>query len=165
MIDSYIKTYGRRLYGLCITLCPNREDADDLYQETWLKAVSRMDTFDSSKEFGPWLTKICVNSYRNLLRKYRRSPIYNGFQSTEEKERIFENTACGEIEDYSDLHAAVDRLPDKLRTAVILFYFQDRNIQSVGQILGVPEGTVKSRLNRAKKLLKEALADETAVQF
>ncbi|MBE6676126.1 MAG: sigma-70 family RNA polymerase sigma factor, partial [Ruminococcaceae bacterium] len=85
MIDQYIKQYGKRLYGLCVTLCTNTFDADDLYQETWLKVVKSIDQYDPSKDFEPWLTRICVNTYRNVVR--RRSVIsVVEFQTTEDKD-------------------------------------------------------------------------------
>ena len=66
----------------------------------------------------------------------------------------------GEAYKLSDI-MAVGRLPDKLRLAVVLFYFQGEDLASAAGILNLPVGTVKSRLSRARKLLKEALANET----
>jgi RNA polymerase sigma-70 factor (ECF subfamily) len=69
LINQYIRDYGKRLYGLCTFLCANSCEADDLYQETWLKVVKNIDKYDTTKEFEPWLTAICVNTYRNTLRR------------------------------------------------------------------------------------------------
>ena len=77
MIDHYIDQYGKRLYGLCTTLCANSAEADDLYQDTWLKVVEHISKYDPAKEFEPWLTRICVNLYRNMLRRLARSPIWD----------------------------------------------------------------------------------------
>ncbi len=159
MIDQYIRQYGRRLYGLCLYLCTSPADADDLYQETWLKVLQNLEKYDSEKEFEPWLTKICVNTWRNVLRKLRRSPIFDHFSSGEEKERLLASVPDREQKDYSDLYRAVRELPEKLRAAVVLYYFEDMDIRATAEILGIPEGTVKSRLNRAKKQLKGVLAD------
>ena len=63
--------------------------------------------------------------------------------------------------DYRPLYEAIDHLPEKYRLAVILYYFDDRDIAATAQILGIPSGTVKSRLDKARKLLKEALGNET----
>ena len=67
--------------------------------------------------------------------------------------------------DYSDLHDAINRLPEKLRVTIILFYFKDMDLKSTADLLSIPAGTVKSRLNKAKKLLKEALKHEYDLQF
>lgn len=161
MIDQYIRTYGKRLYGLCCTLCANSLDADDLYQDTWLKVIKYIAQYDSSQPFEPWLTKICVNTYRNALRRLMRSPIFNGFSTTEEKMAVLEGIEAPETPDYSDLHNAINHLPEKLRMTVILFYFQNMNVNAVAQILNIPPGTVKSRLSKARQLLKEVLENET----
>lgn len=165
MIDQYIRDYGKRLYGLCTFLCANSCEAEDLYQETWLKVVKNFSKYDPGKEFEPWLTTICVNTYRNLLRRIAKSPVFNTFSTTEEKEELLNSVPAPEGCDYSDLYAAIDKLPEKLRLSIILFYFRDMDIVSTASVLGIPPGTVKSRLNKAKKLLKEVLSDETVVQF
>ena len=69
MVDQYIRQYGTRLYGLCLSLCANAFEADDLYQDTWLQVVKNISRYDPSREFEPWLTKICINTYRNTLRR------------------------------------------------------------------------------------------------
>ena len=78
-IDEYIQLYGPRLYGLCLTLCRSEPEAEDLYQETWLRVVEQFHRYDPAREFEPWLTRICVNLYRNLLRRLVRSPIRQSF--------------------------------------------------------------------------------------
>lgn len=165
MINQYIRQYGKRLYGLCITLCANTFDADDLYQDTWIKVVKNIDSYDTSKEFEPWLTRICVNTYRNTLRRIVKSPIFNGFASDEEKTAVMENVPRPEAQDYSYLHEAIDKLPEKLRVTIILFYFRDMDVSSTATVLGIPEGTVKSRLNKARQLLKEVLDNEADIRF
>ena len=165
MINRYIRQYGKRLYGLCCTLCANTHDADDLYQDTWIKVVKSISQYDTSQDFEPWLTKICVNTYRNTLRRLSRSPIFNSFATDEEKEAVIESSPQPESPDYSCLHDAINALPEKLRVTVILFYFKDMDIISAAQVLGVPSGTVKSRLNKARKILKEVLTDEAAICF
>lgn len=168
MIDQYIRQYGKRLYGLCLTLCASAFDADDLYQETWLRALKCINQYDTVRDFEPWLTRICVNTYRNTLRRIAKSPIFNRFASTAEKDAAFEAVpAAAETfkSDYAALYTAIDGLPDKLRTTVILFYFRDMDLASTSDALGIPIGTVKSRLNKARKLLKEALSHETDLQF
>lgn len=164
MMDTYIRQYGRRLYGLCLTLCASKCDAEDLYQEMWLKALTAIDRYDPSREFEPWITRICVNLYRNSLRRRRRSPIFDRFGSNEEKETLL-NGVPVTVPDYLPLYQAVDHLPEKLRLTVILYYFRDMDIASAAKILNIPPGTVKSRLNKARTLLKEALTDETDLSF
>lgn len=88
MINEYIYKYGRRLYGLCLTLCANSHDAEDLYQDTWLKVLNSLPQYDTTKDFEPWLTAICVNTYRDMLRRFVRNPVFNLFNSNEEKAKV-----------------------------------------------------------------------------
>lgn len=159
-MDQYIRKYGKRLYGLCMTLCADKHEADDLYQDTWVKVLKRFDTYDPSRDFEPWLTRLCVNTYRDRLRRLSRSPFLN-FSSNETKEAFLLTATAPEKEDYSDLYAAIDQLPEKLRLTIILFYFQDMDIEKTAQTLGIPTGTVKSRLHKARIQLKEVLGRET----
>lgn len=165
MINQYIRDYGKRLYGLCTFLCANSYEAEDLYQETWLKVVKNIEKFDPTKEFEPWLTTICVNTYRNTLRRILKSPVFNTFTTTEEKEQAINSIPTQEEKDYSELYDAISSLPEKLRLTILLYYFQDMDIESVAAVLGIPPGTVKSRLNKARKILKEVLTDEPNLQF
>ena len=159
-MDQYIRKYGKRLYGLCMTLCADKHEADDLYQDTWVKVLKRFDTYDPSRDFEPWLTRLCVNTYRDRLRRLSRSPFLN-FSSNETKDAFLLTATAPEKEDYSDLYAAIDQLPDKLRLTIILFYFQDMDIEKTALTLGIPTGTVKSRLHKARIQLKEVLGRET----
>lgn len=156
MQDHYIEQYGRRIFGLCMALCRHRAEAENLYQETWLRALDRFGTYDPTRDFEPWITRICVNLYRNMLRRRALEAARILPLPTEKEDAI---PAPGE-EEYTDLRAAVDALPCSLRTTVILYYFRDMDVASVSQVLSVPPGTVKSRLSRARKLLKEVLLDE-----
>ena len=165
LLDPYIGQYGRRLYGLCRTLCRDPFDADDLYQETWLRALRHWDRYDPGRDFEPWITRICVNTYRSALRRLARAPVFDGFSSPEEKQARLDAVPAPEGEDFSALHAAVDALPEKLRLAVILFYFRDMDLASAAAALNIPPGTMKSRLNHARKKLKEALEHETDLPF
>ena len=160
MIDQLIERHGRRLYGLCRTLCTSPSDADDLYQETWLKVCAKFELYNASSAFEGWLTRICVNTYRDILRKKSRSMVFDNFTSQEIKDAVMENVTIEVKEDYSDLHEAVQKLPDKLRLTIILYYFKDLDIRQTAEALHIPVGTVKSRLNKAKKLLKEMIQDE-----
>ncbi len=165
MIDQYIQQHGRRLFGLCLTLCADRFSAEDLYQETWMRVCSRIGQYDPGRPFEPWLTGICVNCYRDELRKRKIFRFFDGFATTEEKEQAINAVPSPQPEDYSDLHAAIDRLPQKLRVAVILHYFHDMKIEQTAAALGVPIGTIKSRLSQARKILREELQHETDIRF
>lgn len=159
-MEEKINIYGPRLFGLCMTLCKNQTDAWDLYQDTWLRAYEKQSLYDASKSYESWLTTICVNKYRDHLRRKKIAPFFDLFTSSDEKDNAIHNVPDKEKEDLSYVREAVDGLPDKYREAVILFYFEDKDIKRTAEIMGIPEGTAKTRLMKARKLLKEVLKDE-----
>lgn len=159
VLDEYIEKHGRRLYGLCRTLCQNPDDADDLYQETWLKVHQKFEQYNPEYEFEGWLTRLCVNIYKDQLRKKKLSLIFDLFHSQEAKDAVLENSATEEKEDFSDLHSAIQRLPEKLRLTVVLYYFRELDVGETAAILNIPPGTVKSRLSKSRILLKEMVSD------
>lgn len=161
LIDQYIEQHGKRLYGLCRTLLySDSSDADDLYQETWLKVCAKFERYNPSREFEAWLTQICVNTYRDILRRKKRSPIFDNFVSQESKDAVMENVVGVKKPDRSNLQDAVQQLPEKLRMTIILYYFQELDINQTAHALSVPPGTIKSRLSKAKQMLKEMIQDE-----
>ena len=157
LIERYIEAYGRRLYGLCRTLIG--DDADDLYQETWLRAYTRLGTYDTSRPFEAWITGICINTYRDEIRKRKRRGQYE-VPITEENTEMLGRISDGEdgFRD-SEIRDAVDRLPEKLRETVILYYYNGFDEKTTAKVLKIPQGTVKSRLSQAKMKLKGMLSD------
>ena len=116
--------------------------------------------YDAGREFEPWLTRICVNLYRSRLRRLSRSPVFDNFSNAEEKDAALSGAAADGPEEDGEVREAVERLPEKLRVTVILFYFRDMDAAQTAKVLGVPVGTVKSRLNRARELLRKEFGDE-----
>ena len=171
-MEQYIREYGGRLFGLALKLCKNREDAEDLYQETWIKAYRFLDRYNGEKEFGAWITTICVNSYKDMLRRQKWIQLFPLFRTNEEKDLALSNaaaTATGaatgtaaqtvmeDQESITDVRNAVNALPEKYRLAVILHYFNDLDIKKTAETLGIPEGTVKYNLHKARALLERSL--------
>lgn len=158
MLDEQIERYGARLYALCLRLCRNRFDADDLYQDTWYKAMRAYRKYDPARPFDTWLTTICVNTYRDQYRRRKLAEVL-GFGRDEQPD-FWENVAAPPDDPYPEVREAVDALPESLRLVVMLYYFEDCDIAQTAQLLGVPEGTVKSRLARARAKLKGVLDDD-----
>lgn len=159
MFDDYIDTYGRRLFGLCMHLCRNYWDAQDLYQETWLKAYKSRQRYDDSRDFGLWLSRICVNLYRDRLRR-KKLLSFLPFSSQEQEESPVHQLAAPEPEDYTDLYHAVKQLPEVYRLVIVLYYFLGCSVGQTAEVLNIPAGTVKSRLSKARSLLERSLDDD-----
>ena len=158
-LDEKIAQYGKRLFGLCIKLCGNKFDADDLYQETWLRVCAKSDKYDHSQPFEPWLTAVCVNAYRDILRRKKFERLIAFFDDEESRDKAINSVAAEDNSDEnSELWEAVRRLPEKYRTVIILHYFRGYDVKELAFILKAPEGTVKYRLHKARELLKGELS-------
>ncbi|MEX1376060.1 MAG: sigma-70 family RNA polymerase sigma factor [Eubacteriales bacterium] len=169
-INTLINKHKTQLYNLCFKLTLDRNDADDLFQETWIK-VSRYIHKADNEHFKQWLFRICINQYKDNYRKEKRRKdvFYDYFDSNESKEYVLENTnysLSAEEEyqnkrEYERIIERINNLPEKLKIPMVLFYFQQMKYEEMARILGVPEGTIKSRLNAAKKRLRKELNGET----
>ena len=165
-INLLINKYKTPLYNLCFKLTLNRSDADDLFQDTWLKAGKSLSNVDN-RYFKQWLFTVCINQYKDNYRKEKRRKdvFYDLYDSSEQKEFVLENTnysLSAEEEyqskkDYSIIIQHINMLPSKLKIPMVLHYFQQMKYSEIAQVLKIPEGTVKSRLNAAKKKLKKEL--------
>jgi len=155
------------LYKLCYNLCKNTPDCDDLFQETWLKTYRNLSSFKPDSNFRSWLFSICYNTYKDRYRKDKRwINIINDFLSSEDKEWMMNNIWDGDItpeervclnDEKAILKEHLSNLKDKYRVPLIMFYFNNLQYKEISQILNIPVGTVKSRINKGKKMLKEKM--------
>lgn len=158
--ERYVERYSADLMRFCYKLCADQYDAEDLFQDTWTKALRRFDAFDTERDFRIWLFSICVNTFKDAGRRKYNS-IKLRFQNTEEKERFLYSipTEQKDIDEYMDLYNAIASLNKKHRIVITLYYFKEFSAKEIAEILSIPEGTVHSRLNTAKKILKRRLSD------
>lgn len=158
-LEELIETHGKRLYGLCVRLCGNTTDADDLYQETWLRVYCRFGQYDDSRPFEHWLTAVCVNCFRDMRRRDRFASLLVRFATDEEQEAAINaapDPSAGD-EEKADLWEAVRALPPACATVVTLHYYSGWDVREIAKSLRIPEGTVKYRLHRARELLRQEL--------
>lgn len=158
LLNRYIAMYQHDLTRLCISLCRNIPDSEDLFQETWLKVMRKYGQYDESRPFEKWLFSVCVNTYKDSRRLFWRKRQMQ-FTSGEEKDFFLNSIpdcSNSNVDDYIALRKCVDHLPSKQKIVIHLIYFKDLTESDVAEILKIPVGTVKSRLHKAKKLLREA---------
>jgi len=165
--DMLIARYEDRLYNLCFKLTSNRQDAEDLYQQTWLKVLQKSKMF-SPKSFQNWLYTICLNGYRDVCRKNVRRSQLIAEDTDEVLIEIASPSGSAESEAMDSivqtiLMSKIDLLPNKLRLPILLCYFEDLDYREIAQVLRLPIGTVKSRLNAAKKRLRTEMESEADV--
>lgn len=160
-----IDTYGRDIYSFCRHLAPNAQEADELYQDTWLKVVEKLETIDSMGNVKSYCLSVALKLWKNKKRKFawrKRIAGTRDYLDEEGQEYIPDDRATSEeqiLEKERDhlVWNAVNALPEKMKTVVLLYYMQDLNLAQIAETADIPVGTVKSRLYQARQLLKKKL--------
>ncbi len=155
-IEHYIESYGAVISRLCFALCKNTHDADDVYQETWMKIIRSIDTYDASRPFDIWASKICVNCFLDMCRKDKNEA---HFESEEHMERLVNSgrISSEDTEDYHKLYEAIGKLKPEERAAISLFYFDDYDGKQAAQMMGKTYSHFRIILMRARNKLRKEL--------
>lgn len=171
--DQLYRSCSGKLYRMAYFITGNRSDSEDVLQETFVKCFLHRATLKQPERFDPWLYQILVRTaWRLERRKKGRSEI--SFESILEQEddrsraeRIQEDENYRsplelvlEAETATEIQKALKRLDIKYRTVILLYYYNELSTREIAGITGTLEGTVKSRLYKARKLLKEILEAE-----
>ena len=161
--EKYISDYGKDVYSFCRYLTGNVDDADDLYQQTFLVAFQKGE-IDDGRNPKSYLITIAANIRNNSIRKKLwRSKKANVIYMADEDLVQIEDSAQSVEEsvekkdEAAELRRLVDKLPDKLRIVILMYYMEEMSVDEIALALSIPAGTVKSRMHKAKKLLKERL--------
>lgn len=160
-INNLIHQYSVDLSRLCRSMCKSEADAEDLFQTTWEKVIKNIHKYKPEKPFDKWLFAVCINAHRDMLRNPFRKHIAS-FDKSEELQQILNSIpdSKADADEYIALHNAINKLDTKKRQAIALYYFKDYSTAELAQILGVPEGTVKSRLSAARDQIRKELINE-----
>jgi RNA polymerase sigma-70 factor (ECF subfamily) len=166
-LDILVHRHKDSLYRFCYHLTSNKSEAEDLFQDTWLKVVDKVKSYDVNKKFSTWLYTIALNLYRDRYRKAKRwlskvRLIFEDEEGNSEFERISSEEAavCEQVVQHElkrELVTVINGLKDTYRIPLILFYYKEMTYEDIAQILDIPMGTVKSRLNSCKRILKEEM--------
>ncbi len=171
-MSTLVDAYKAELFNFCFRLTFNRQDAEDLFQQTWVKAVKNASRYEHGN-FRPWLMKICVNQYRDNLKEMQRRKklMMENFETTSAKDFVL--MAAGDAETVEEqverrqiqalIVARIAQLPERQKIPMVLFYYQRMKLSEIASVLGVPEGTVKSRISMAKTKLRTELERELYV--
>ncbi|MCM3149873.1 sigma-70 family RNA polymerase sigma factor [Bacillus pumilus] len=153
--EKLMLMYQERLYKTAFLYTRNKEDSLDAVQETVLKAFKHLSGLKEPTYFSSWLTRILIHTI--FAMKKRQQDVVPFEQQHESVERN------DFLEDKLDLKHALDVLDEQYQIVIQLFYFQDYSISMISQQMGMPEGTIKTHLYRARKLLKQTLEKEESV--
>lgn len=156
--EEIFREYAAYVYRIALFLSKSGMLADDITQETFLQVFRKYDRFDTGKPIKPWIYKITLNTTRNMLRKQRW---LNFFWETPEitDERSVENIYI-EGEDTEKLWEEINKLTLKSREIIILHFYCCMKLKEIAEIIDIPLGTCKSRLNQGLKTLRANLPQE-----
>ncbi len=158
---TLVRRYQEKLFRVVFSFTANAEDAEDICQQTFTEALTRLHQLKDPKAFAAWLFKIGRNRARDLIRASKsrasREERWDGLQTqvSGSPDMAIENR-----QQAKSLARHLGTLPELYRSIIVLHYWMDESVQVIGQQLELPIGTVKSYLFRARKILAQALAKE-----
>lgn len=151
--DSAIGRYADMVYRLALSQMKNKSDADDVFQEVFVRLVSHIGELESWEHVKAWLIRVTINCARKHFNLYWNKNV----SLMEEPELLADETEGYVIEEEHPVRAAVGKLMPKYRLVVHLFYYEQLSVAEIGEMTGQKETTVKSQLFRAREMLKELL--------
>ena len=155
------KVYYKPMYNVCLRMVGNALEAEDVMQEAFLKAFTKIDTYEGVVSFGAWLKKIVINRSLDYLKKRK-------VKFEEINEKIPEEEPEGIV--ISEVHTeylkkAIQQLPDGYRVVLTLYLLEGYDHEEIAQILGISNGSSRSQYLRAKLKLRELLKKEELFEY
>ncbi len=148
-VEYLAERYYNALYRIAFQVTKSREDAEDVAQDTFMIYYKTNKQFEDEEHIRAWLFRIAINRAKNIVSSFwhRNRESFDEYR----QELVFEQ------DEDSELFDAVMKLPKKYRIVIHLYYFEDYSIKEISQIISSKEGTVKSRLSRARKMIESTL--------
>ncbi len=149
--DAAIEAYGDTIYRVCMTITGNTEDAKDVFQETFLRLVKHHHEITSDEHLKAWLIRVASNCAKTLVTSPWNKRT-QGFDSENDIEPVYEP-------EENHLLSEVKKLPENYGLVLYLFYYEGYSIKEIGKILDKKENSVKTLLDRGRKLLRKRLEE------
>lgn len=164
--EELVDMYKDRIYHLAYRMLNFSTEAEDVVQDTFLRVYMNMDRYDENQKFSTWIYRIATNLCIDRLRK--RKPNYSldaempdgegadwysllpSDQDTPEEEFVLSETQ-------EQIRKAIQTLPEKYKSVVVLRYLHDMSLQEIGDVLGMPVTTIKTRVHRGREYLRKKL--------
>lgn len=166
-LEECVDIYGKEIFGFCRHITGSWQEGEELYQDTFLKAVELSAKIDRSKNPKSYLLSIAIRLWKNGRRKSAWRQRIANMESLEERMEegylpLGEETQQPEhfhlLREQSLLvRKCMEELPEKYRLCILLYYAAELSVKEIAGCLKVPEGTIKSRLNKGRKMIKEKL--------
>jgi RNA polymerase sigma-70 factor, ECF subfamily len=159
--ETLYREHGGRVMALCLRMCPHPAEAEELAQDVWVRAWEKLASFRGESAFTTWLHRLAVNVILERRRREgRHRARFESVAETSTHEALPSNptgSALGFPGVRLDLERAVAMLPEGARTVFVLYDVEGYRHSEIAESMGVAEGTVKSQLHRARRMLREAL--------
>jgi RNA polymerase sigma factor (sigma-70 family) len=149
-------SYARAMFSTCMRMLNNKEDAEDILQESFISAFRNISQYKANASFGSWLKRIVINNCIDFIKRSR-----NGYIPLEEIDPADEEPAEEIKYDAAAIKESVQELPDGFRIILTLYLFEDHSHRMIAEKLGISEGTSKSQYSRARKKLAEIIRQKT----
>lgn len=144
--ERIVRKHMDTIYRIAVSYTKNPADADDIVQQTFVKLLSRRDSFADAEHEKRWLIRVCVNECNSFFSSFWRKNVDSMDAISKEPEFTMKES--------SDLYEAIKQLPQKCSIVVYLFYYEGYSTKEIAEILHIREATVRTRLVRARKLLR-----------
>jgi RNA polymerase sigma-70 factor (ECF subfamily) len=171
--ESYLTPILTAVYGTALHMTRNRDDAEDLVQETALQAFCAFDSFQEGTNFKAWFFRILTNLFINAYRKRQRAPEVDTLSEFDDAPALYLFKRTREIGMHArnadpaalvierleaeQVSRAIAALPEDYRVVAALYFMEEFSYQEIAEIVGCPVGTVRSRLHRGRRMLQKAL--------
>ena len=149
--ERIVRKHMDTIYRIAVSYTKNPADADDIVQQTFVKLLSRRDSFTDAEHEKRWLIRVCVNECNSFFSSFWRKNVDSMDVISKEPEFTMKES--------SDLYEAVKQLPQKCSIVIYLFYYEGYSTKEIAEILRIREATVRTRLVRARKLLRAQLKE------
>ncbi len=149
---QFVGRFQQVVFALCLKMLGHRQDAEDVTQETFLRVFRNLDRWDNQRPILPWLMAIAANRCRTARARRVSRPAASPLLPDPPDRRPESDPELGE-----ELDQALGELREEYQTCFRLFYQQESSCAEIGEVMGVPEGTVKTWLHRARAELAEKL--------
>lgn len=151
VFEEIMEKYGDMVYRICLTITGNAEDAKDSFQETFLRLVRNQNKIKSEEHLKAWLIRVATNCSRTTA-----SSLWNRTTQGIQEGDIEEKTCQLE---QGEMLCELQKLPSKYAVVLYLFYYEEYSIKEIGQLLNKRENSIKTLLQRGRRLLKKKLEE------
>lgn len=163
-----VNLYQHKLYQVCFRMLGNKQEAEDIAQEAFIRAYINLHSYDQNRKFSTWLyrigTNLCIDRIRKKKPDFYLDAEVAGTEGLDMYSQIASNEklpeeAVEQMELQDRIQYEISRLSDKYRSVIVLKYIEELSLQEISEILDMPLGTVKTRIHRGREALRKQLTN------